>query len=39
MTSLINRIVSKLGNVALPSNFKKFSINGAKTAGIVSGYC
>jgi hypothetical protein len=35
----MNRIVSKLGKVDLPSNFKKLSISGARTDGIVSGYC
>lgn len=39
ITSLINKIVSRLGKVDLPSNFKKLSIRGASTAGIVSGYC
>jgi len=35
----MKRIVSRLGNVALPSNLRKLSIRGARTAGIVSGYC
>jgi len=39
ITSLMKRIVSRLGNVALPSNLRKLSIRGARTAGIVSGYC
>ena len=38
ITSLMNKMVSKLGKVDFPSNFKKLSIKGANTAGIVSGY-
>jgi len=39
ITSLMNNMVSRLGNVYFPSNFKKLFINGASTVGIVSGYC
>jgi hypothetical protein len=34
----MNKIVSNEGKVDLPSNFKNYSINGLRTAGIVSGY-
>lgn len=38
MTSRMNKIVSKLGKVDFPSNFKKLLIRGVRTIGMVSGY-